>query len=41
MLRSFTIPFFSIVTFLGWKTYMTRNKGMKDETIADDYLPNL
>jgi len=24
---AFTIPFFSIVTFLGWKRYMTRNKG--------------
>lgn len=24
---AFTIPFFSIVTFLGWKRYMTRNNG--------------
>ena len=35
------ISFFGIFTLLGWTTYMTRNKGMKDEAIIDDSQPNL
>ncbi|MDC1029389.1 S8 family serine peptidase [Euryarchaeota archaeon] len=33
--------FFTIFTFFGWTTYMTRIKGMKDEGIVDDSPPDL
>ena len=33
--------FFTIFTFFGWTTYMTRFKRMKDEGIVDDSPPDL